>query len=762
MSRKFKGAPLHLQCFNAVRSHRRIYADNKADLLRVDAMMYDNPDEWRGAVSPLIASAAGPRDRAARTRLKQAHLVSKAFDKREAVSDLVLLSKSRFKACVLREDGVDSEAASSDFERLYEEQEGRYNDGKTRRVAMKDNDRIRSTPGEETSREIKSTLQLAGASDAGANDDDDDDKRDTRRPNRRRCRKDRSDDDADDGDGTTRRSRRDGNRTTRRKVMDKLNTDSECDVMHDDLHSERRGTGRSVRSKVALFDGGRRPARNSDNDGLAMDDDEDDFDDDESHRTPRSKSRIVSLSKGADKSDMSGSHKKLTMFEFMKANNELRDYATKTLTLARAKGGTYNKCKQAFAKLTKAQLAQLEKDPKEVTDEIGKRQKALCKAIDRCDEVRLSSFDSYKSETDTALDQLNNSLESARELLQAMKFLVEVNGKKNKAKASGRRYLRDKAQDKLEQQGWGGNMANNFVKKMEKNDMQGIILNSATFVSERPHLWHSGMEKDLCKLRDEVMGIGYKNDSLPDRVAILNKSLESRSDWKGAMVVLPQAGLCQPPSWNTTLGDIVMDGDPGSSPWVFSSRAHRLRYGPHAWPLPGVGAFFGVASEADLDVFVLGLPVQSIMEQGILVKDLPGFLESDSGAAFMENDAVLFPMRHGDLGWVPYGWIPMMVATVNKFTEGGKKDDKKVAEKSDGEDDDDDGKSRASAKDAMVAHMWAWSPLSCSMAASVGAQAWTGITAWNSGYITKNESQRAWADRGRVWAAFLTASAQST
>ena len=181
----------------------------------------------------------------------------------------------------------------------------------------------------------------------------------------------------------------------------------------------------------------------------------------------------------------------------------------------------------------------------------------------------------------------------------------------------------------------------------------------------------------------------------------------------------------------------------GGSPWLAGMRANTWRYGPFAWPLPGFGAFTSVAkASSELDVYLMCIPATSILKQGIALKDLAAFFESQSGETMFASEVQMVRMTPDAMVWVPYGSLAIPVAVLDET--------KPVEQKVPADMDPEKVLLRAG-----IVHMWCWTPFIAEYAVAVDLGAWRAITQWNKEYFDKHAAQRLWSERAKRVNAFL-------
>ena len=166
---QFHGFDFHRECQLAVRSYRRLVGKGGTTIVaQADRQMRDDPEAWRSEVLPLRTRGPdGRRDAAARARVTAS--IEEHTRECSRVDDQVLLTKRRYKGFMRQWEGVDSPTASSDFEKVGEEQGWRHNRDGVQYVAVADNPRLHSKQGtvkRQRTSEDRSGAVAAAAADA--------------------------------------------------------------------------------------------------------------------------------------------------------------------------------------------------------------------------------------------------------------------------------------------------------------------------------------------------------------------------------------------------------------------------------------------------------------------------------------------------------------------------------------------------------------------------------------------------------------------
>jgi hypothetical protein len=83
-----------------------------------------------------------------------------------------------------------------------------------------------------------------------------------------------------------------------------------------------------------------------------------------------------------------------------------------------------------------------------------------------------------------------------------------------------------------------------------------------------------------------------------------------------------------------------------------------------------------LSAEVSVDTSIIALPVEPILKEGIAVADIAKFLETQVGSKYCADHAVLCKVEVGEVLWVPYGMLPLVMASTELAKEGDV--DKKV------------------------------------------------------------------------------------
>jgi hypothetical protein len=702
--KNLKGHKFHEgACFNAVRCYRRLQGHG-SKLAQADRQMVDNASEWRDIVAPLSVSGIDNRT-GHRNRVKaQVSSLDKSFTRTESTTGMLRLTKRRYKSFVQMWDKVGSESASDEFERLRDENGSEFDgsDGEEM-VLVKDNARLEEVRGIEQSRRYKYEKPDALRNAAGGSDSGQGGSRDRRDPggDRRRDRLAAAEATTLCASGSS------GVRSPHTLCSASVSGDDGSRMLGGEPSTlPPCKKPRLTEKTLAALQGGLSPAVG----------------------------RTAGLSHlGSECGGASiGKKDKISPVEFMQVRSKLKGELQKSIAAVRKRSSVLNMIKLAVSRLTSAQMSLLEKQPSVVVSNIEENIKLLTSIVDELESLRLSGLEAAQTRASLALASLSDVEAEAGEQLQAMNFLITEKTKETKVQGNHTRYMRTKVQTKLVTGSYTKLFAKSVVMRIEANE-EGISMNPANFQPKSVQMWNRDSEDGKAFLDRIVTFRTTSAGQEQEKLANLAKCLESKSHWSGCMARL-HAAEHDFKDWPFNEKLFGLD-TPGSYPWVTSIRPFAWRYGPHAWPMLGMGSFVQNLSDESVDMCFIVLPTASVIQKGISLKDLQAFLDTDSGQTWFKDEGtfVKLPTGPDSALWIPYGHVVVPLAVVDVPS-----DDKQKKEQAN-----------------IFGHLWCWTPFAKSFAAEVDSQSWTAIVAWNKEHIEKNKSQAIWADRMSLLSQFL-------
>ena len=134
--------------------------------------------------------------------------------------------------------------------------------------------------------------------------------------------------------------------------------------------------------------------------------------------------------------------------------------------------------------------------------------------------------------------------------------------------------------------------------------------------------------------------------NMDNRMATLQHALDEKQEWQGAMTNV-DAGQLEVDKWGSIFEQLAATTHVGASPWLVACWPYSMRYGAHAFPLPGYGCFCQchVQPDSTWDVFIVVLPVAGIVSNGIACQDAVTFFDTPAGAKYIETDCTVFKLE---------------------------------------------------------------------------------------------------------------------
>ena len=117
--------------------------------------------------------------------------------------------------------------------------------------------------------------------------------------------------------------------------------------------------------------------------------------------------------------------------------------------------------------------------------------------------------------------------------------------------------------------------------------------------------------------------------------------------WIGAMARMEQSECAQSPdTWQVLPSECLFPHDAGACSWLVCMLKNLWRYGPNAWPMPGLGEF--ARSHNSTGVVVQLLPVGPLTECGpVALTDLAKIFGDGHGHEMAAKHLVLPPLEPG-------------------------------------------------------------------------------------------------------------------
>ena len=113
-------------------------------------------------------------------------------------------------------------------------------------------------------------------------------------------------------------------------------------------------------------------------------------------------------------------------------------------------------------------------------------------------------------------------------------------------------------------------------------------------------------------------------------------------------------------------GPVCADEE-GALPWLAGMKKFANRYGPSAWPWPGLGALIQAEGVSG---YVMVMPIDPLVSQGLVaLNDFPAFCETETGQNLLIKYGKLINLSPGVTSWIPYGYLVMPVYAPDATTD---------------------------------------------------------------------------------------------
>lgn len=610
----WRNARFHQVCWNAIRAYLRKCESKRSK--DVELYQFTNqPGEWRAAISPFIVSPGTPRSphlsRGVATAV-QANV--EVYEERR----MLLLPKNRYKKYMRQWEGWCSDEASSEFERQVEQQSDPEADGNGHpRVRTPDNDAV-------VYREVrKSAAQPSSRADSSA------------------------------------ASRMLGSQLPRGRSQ----------------LSEGGGWGSSSVAGESNFG---------------------DFDDDDGQAKRRrcapSPSRASSvMGVPTPRSDRKGGRREdlgqlalkpaqtMTLVEYMQEKKRLESECNDCLKMFESRTFVRARIAAMWAKLNKEQQEEHKVGHTTTMEQLAHVHEKMNKLKGDLGTMKIADVEDMRTKLANAKAEVDKVSTTAEEFFAGMRFLAEQGTEKQRKVRLHDRYQRSKLATKLHMGGFRKAHAKNFANKFYDAPQEcgaALARNIAgsAFDPLQVTVWDG--TDDLGKdMMNKVAG--FKESFAPalhSKVDSLQRTLDNPKNekWTGAMAKVDSTEV----DFNV-LGLAGIEGKSrqrGGEPWVACMKAYSWRWGPNAWPVPGVGSLVVPLGKGTmLQVF----KVNSFVQEGLVVlNDVPGFLDTQSGGKMLDSvdcSWMLLDLREseGAVIWIPYGWVVAPVYVPPKLPEEG-------------------------------------------------------------------------------------------
>ena len=166
----------------------------------------------------------------------------------------------------------------------------------------------------------------------------------------------------------------------------------------------------------------------------------------------------------------------------------------------------------------------------------------------------------------------------------------------------------------------------------------------------------SELGKKVHKLCEQVQA--ESKATVADKIKSTNDSMSNvqNEGWGGCVCVVDTV---LPPEFNVEVkfgpfGTPLYMGEAGGDCWLVCCKANKFRYGPGCFSIPGISCM--IQAKVCRMQFVV-FSVHKLITQGIMLGDLPQFLETPGGEAFQKEHSSFFSLDVGDTAFIPFGHV---------------------------------------------------------------------------------------------------------
>jgi hypothetical protein len=163
-----------------------------------------------------------------------------------------------------------------------------------------------------------------------------------------------------------------------------------------------------------------------------------------------------------------------------------------------------------------------------------------------------------------------------------------------------------------------------------------------------------GIWTDGCVELDQMNEVAtVLADAVASKIVNVDEAMKAHATWKGALSRMDVDLTVHNLGINAGL-EFLEDG--GGRPSLITARRNCLRGGPSGFPLTGAGCHIQPVGE--VGVIVVVLKVQAVLMQGLVLRDIRKYLETDAGAAQLNSaDGRVFYVPKGGAAYIPWGWL---------------------------------------------------------------------------------------------------------
>ena len=448
---------------------------------------------------------------------------------------------------------------------------------------------------------------------------------------------------------------------------------------------------------------------------------------------------------------MSKPGKKMTPAYIIKRSEQLHQECQCAIDACDSRTSHPEKIKVLLKKIPDDQLVRFPgSSPSTLLNEVLAKKAGVCTAQDKCENVNADTLSDVEKEVATALEALENTLADCEDTHNG---LVVLNGKCVTVAKKARNtcaYKHNKVKAKLVAGKFGPNHAKTVAPLLDDAN-ERLLLNPDKFDANQPTMWSPPREEGheahpRWKHLEDLYGVA--KESIDKKAESLELHMAKNTDWGGCLGRAVSDAMLKV--------DQIADGhktiegfntEAGSAVWLACCKPGFWRWGPAAWPLPGVGCWATVARGYP-GGFLQLLPAAQLLSQGIALKDLHKFLETEAGTTYTQEHSIITRIEEHQWVWVPFGWIASpVILDLQASGEAGDEEKGRKAEK---------GKKAEKANDKLghYVHIPFFAAEQAKFVEKIARQA---ILTWNGEFLQRKSGEKLWGPRSELWTKFAKA-----
>ena len=633
---------VHASCKNAIRAHSNTMRGQPKLRARNKVLMTQEPSTWRSEVIPFKGSSPDSRRQAREITKEKFEAIehNEDYKKNERETKKPIWNKRRHKTWRARNDGCGSCTASEEFEDLHEAQEGHYDRGSEQRIRY--DDYIEFENVIEGQQEVQGTRRTTDMAES-------DRQQKVRRAERRRVSASpaatptaRSPEPSGQMPGTAQRSRSFRSLPS----ADELGPDDSvsavgCSEMKQQLLSQKAARAAPVAP----------------------------------HRPVK---RLKLKSKSTPEADLSSIPlEQITDTQFLMRQDELESRLNVVLEpFEMQKTGLIDQMNAAQAKADEQEcdqkgLTQSTTSLQQMFDEVKATSTNLLTALEQLNKVDVPNFladvAAHEKLAQTVREaiiihvealqyKVTQKVDGTRTIYHAQRYSVDKRVKTLVAGKFGKYFAK-----------WVGKQLFDLNDRHDKNpgdlwivnpdDCDTMELNPDTFDHQKPALYdHPGHK--FCQLMQELQTATQASvvASLAEMKTVLNEN----KAMPGALGPLAHAA----PEWGQEFfGAVDSVSKSGGEPWLVGMRKNMRRFGPAAFPVPGIATCYQALDHPQHIILIKG---EHLLKQGIVFANMESFIEGDHKMEWLKKHGNMILLAAQSYVYIPFGWLAIPLHFVMK------------------------------------------------------------------------------------------------